>query len=118
MKNEMAVRQFKKYIAQADISTFIAMAHILCIHLFNEDNDEMRAFEEVWPEIINKFRNLKPIQQRQLLKVLRDAAAADKNTEKFKKRTGAKSNSINLEDKIDNNLEDNNLEDQVGDDSQ
>ena len=92
----MAEQSAKKYteefvyaLAKCDIASFLGVAKILCVKVdtlregadkdnLTKEDIEIRPFEEVVSEIIDRFDSLGRSQRKQLYDVVRKATSADK----------------------------------------
>ena len=99
----MAEKSAKKYteefvyaLAKCDIASFLGVAKILCVKVdalragADEDNltkedIEIRPFEDVIADMIDKFDSLDRSERKQLYDVVRKATSADKAVKKHGK---------------------------------
>ena len=99
----MAEKSAKKYteefvyaLAKCDIPSFLGVAKILCVKVdalregANKDNltkedIEIRPFEDVVAEMIDKFDSLGRTQRKELYDIVRKATSADKAVKKHGK---------------------------------
>ena len=99
----MAEKSAKKYteefvyaLAKCDIASFLGVAKILCVKVdalregANKDNltkedIEIRPFEDVVAEMIDKFDSLGRTQRKELYDIVRKATSADKAVKKHGK---------------------------------
>lgn len=75
--------EFVNHLARCDTQSFIGVCKILNIRIDNgaktKEEFDLRSFEEIWAEVIEKFNNLGRAQRRELNKVIRLAVSADGN---------------------------------------
>lgn len=73
-----STEQFVRLLGRANIETFMALCKILDIQVGNgaetKEEFDMRPFEEVWAELIEKFHKLGRPQRRELLKLMRQVS--------------------------------------------
>ena len=99
----MAEKSAKKYteefvyaLAKCDIASFLGVAKILSVKVdalregadkdnFTKEDIEIRPFEDVVSEIIDKFDSLGRSERKQLYDVVRKATGADKAVKKHGK---------------------------------
>ena len=89
--------EFVSALAKCDIASFLGVAKILCVKVdalragADEDNPtkediEIRPFEDVVVDIIDRFDSLGRNERKQLYDVVRKATSADKAVKKHGKR--------------------------------
>ena len=101
----MAEQSVKKYteefvyaLAKCDIPSFLGVAKILCVKVdtlregADKDNPtkediEIRPFEDVVADMIDRFDSLGRNERRQIYEIVRSATSADKAVKKHGKRT-------------------------------
>ena len=99
----MAEKSAKKYteefvyaLAKCDIASFLGVAKILCVKVdalregadkdnLTKEGIEIRPFEDVVSEIIDRFDSLGRNERKQLYDVVRKATSADKVVKKHGK---------------------------------
>lgn len=71
--------QFAEFIAKTDVQGFIGVCKILGVKMDNgattKEEFDLRPFEDVWSEVIEKFNNLGRAQRRDLAKIMKQAVA-------------------------------------------
>ena len=71
-------QEFASYIARCDVQSFMGVCKILNIKMDNgaktKEEFDLRPFEEVWAEMIEKFNNLGRAQRRDLNKIIKAVA--------------------------------------------
>lgn len=71
--------QFAQFIAKCDIQAFIGVCKILKVPMDNgaktKEEFDLRPFEDVWSDVIEKFNNLGRAQRRDLAKIMKQAVA-------------------------------------------
>lgn len=71
--------QFAEFIAKCDIQAFIGVCKILGVKMDNgattKEEFDLRPFEDVWSDVIEKFNNLGRPQRRDLAKIMKQAVA-------------------------------------------
>ena len=101
----MAEQSAKKYteefvyaLAKCDIPSFLGVAKILCIKVeamregadkdnLTKEDIEIRPFEDVVADMIDRFDSLGRNERRQIYEIVRSATSADKAVKKHGKRT-------------------------------
>lgn len=101
----MTEKSAKKYteefvyaLAKCDIASFLGVAKILCVKVdtlregadkdnLTKEDIEIRPFEDVMSEIIDRFDSLGRSKRRQIYEIVRSATSADKAVKKHGKRS-------------------------------
>ena len=101
----MAEQSAKKYteefvyaLAKCDIPSFLGVAKILCVKVdamregadkdnLTKEDIEIRPFEDVVADMIDRFDSLGRNERRQIYEIVRSATSADKAVKKHGKRT-------------------------------
>lgn len=66
------VKRFQRGLLQLELIEFIGVAKILGVNLFEDEEEKVaRQFEEVFPEMVEKYASLSRRQRRNLDKILR-----------------------------------------------
>ena len=100
----MAEQSAKKYteefvyaLAKCDIPSFLGVAKILCVKVdtmregadkdnLTKEDIEIRPFEDVVADMIDRFDSLGRNERRQIYEIVRSATSADKAVKKHGKR--------------------------------
>ena len=64
-------REFAELLVKCDLTTFLAMAKILCVPFKIKGAEDLRPFEELWSEVIDKFNSVGRSQKRQVIRLLK-----------------------------------------------
>lgn len=64
-------REFAELLVRCDLTTFLAMAKILCVPFKVKGAEDLRPFEELWSEVIDKFNSVGRSQKRQVIRLLK-----------------------------------------------
>ena len=100
----MAEQSAKKYteefiyaLAKCDIPSFLGVAKILCVKVdtmregadkdnLTKEDIEIRPFEDIVADMIDRFDSLGRNERRQIYEIVRSATSADKAVKKHGKR--------------------------------
>ena len=71
--------QFANLLSKCNTDEFIGICKILKVSISNgaitKEEFDLRPFEEVWAEVVEKFNDLGRAQRRELSKILKEAVA-------------------------------------------
>lgn len=67
-------KSFQENLSKLDVMEFIGVLRILGVQIAGENNEEVRPFEEVLFEAIEKYNELSRRQQKNLDRIMRPAA--------------------------------------------
>ena len=90
--------EFVYALAKCDIASFLGVAKILCVKVdtlregadkdnLTKEDIEIRPFEDVVADMIDRFDSLGRNERRQIYEIVRSATSADKAVKKHGKRT-------------------------------
>jgi len=64
-------KEFAELLVKCDLTTFLAMSKILCVPFKVQGAEDLRPFEELWSEVIDKFNSVGRSQKRQIIRLLK-----------------------------------------------
>ena len=90
--------EFVYALAKCDIASFLGVAKILCVKVdtlragadkdnLTKEDIEIRPFEDVVADMIDRFDSLGRNERRQIYEIVRSATSADKAVKRHGKRT-------------------------------
>lgn len=71
------MKRLRNYLTDFEATDFLGLCKVLCVSLTDEDGTS-RTFDELLADLLTRFSTLGRAQKRQVLKLARDVAKANR----------------------------------------